>query len=501
MTLLLLILTPLTGGLLAWLVGRRSDRAARVTSLAALLIMGVLALAPLLSTGEAGTDDGGWLTQVRIAWLPQLGSDLHLGVDGLSLPLVLLTVVLGLVAVLASWTEITHRVGFFHLNLLAVLAGVVGVFLALDLLALYLFWELMLIPMALLIAVWGHAERRRAALTFALFTQAAGLILLVAIVAVVLAHREATGVLTWDLAALRAGPRQAATMLPMLGFVVAFAVKLPAVPVHTWLPLAHTEAPTAGSVVLAGLLLKTGAYGLLRFAVPLFPEASVRFAPWGLALGVVGILWGAWLALGQRDLKRLVAYTSVSHMGFVLLGVYALDGVAWRGVLLQLIAHGLSTGGLFVVAGLVQARTGTRQLADLGGLWPALPRLGGLSMVLVMASLGLPGLANFVAEFLVLLGTFRVQPLPAILAALGLVAATVYALWLMQRTFHGEPRDGQRLFDLDARETATLAGCVVVLVWLGLAPGPLLDLAGPPLEGLRAAALPALSALTGGSAP
>jgi len=485
----------LLGALAAWAAGRRSDLAARVVSLVVLGAVGVLALAILGAPAESGR----WLAVFRVPWLPGLGIDLHLGVDGLSLPLVLLTVVLGLVAVLASWTEITRRVGFFHLNLLAVLAGVVGVFLALDLFVLYLFWELMLVPMALLIAIWGHADRRRAAIKFFLFTQASGLLMLVAILALVVTHQHATGTLTFSYPALLldAGTRPA-SLLMMLGFFVAFAVKLPAVPLHTWLPDAHTEAPTAGSVILAGLMLKTGAYGLLRFAVPLFPAASATFAPVAQGLGVAGILWGAWLALGQRDLKRLVAYTSVSHLGFVLLGVYAFDALAWRGAALQMIAHGLSTGGLFVVAGLLQERTGTRDLHELGGLWRSLPRLGGLAMVLAMASLGLPGLANFVAEFLVLLGSFRTAPLAAILAALGLVAATAYSLWLMQRTFHGEENRAWRLPDLGVREVAILGACVAALVWLGLFPQPVLDLAGPALDWLREAAGPALLTLAGG---
>jgi NADH-quinone oxidoreductase subunit M len=280
----------------------------------------------------------------------------------------------------------------------------------------------------------------------------------------------------------------ATAMWLFLGFFTAFAVKLPAVPLHTWLPDAHTEAPTAGSLVLAGLLLKTGAYGLLRFAVPLFPEAARTFAPVAMAVGVVGILYGAVLAFAQTDLKRLVAYTSVSHLGFVLLGVFAGNTLALQGAVMQMICHGVSTGALFILAGALQERLHTRDLTRLGGLWVTAPRLGGMAMVFALASLGLPGLGNFVAEFLILLGVYRINVVLAAVAAGGLVVATIYALSFIARAFHG-PRQGRAIVsDLALREMAILTAMIVAIVGLGLYPQPILDTAAPALASMEQAA-------------
>ena len=282
---------------------------------------------------------------------------------------------------------------------------------------------------------------------------------------------------------------EAAAMWIMLGFFIAFAVKLPAIPFHTWLPDAHTQAPTAGSVILAGVLLKTGAYGLLRFVLPLFPDAALRFAPVAMALGAIGILYGAILAYAQSDLKRLVAYTSVSHLGFVLLGVFAWNAWALEGAVMQMVAHGISTGALFVLVGVLQERTHTRDMSRLGGLWASVPRLGALGLFFAIASLGLPGLANFVGEFLVLLGAFRVSIPWTVIAALGLVTAVVYALILVQRTFHGENTQGWRLADCTPREGASLGAMAAIVVWLGVHPQPVLDTARASMSAL--ASLPA----------
>jgi NADH-quinone oxidoreductase subunit M len=407
----------------------------------------------------------------------------------LSLLLVILTCFLGLLAVVASWSEIQERVGLFHANVLWVLTGVMGVFLALDLLLFYVFWEVMLVPMYFLISVWGHENRVYAAIKFFIFTQVSSLLMLVAILAFALLHHQHTGVYTFDYMQLLGTPMAATTaMWLMLGFVIAFVVKLPAVPVHTWLPDAHTEAPTAGSVLLAGLLLKTGAYGLLRFVLPLFPTAAQAFAPVAMGLGVLGILYGALLAFAQTDVKRLVAYTSVSHMGFVLLGVFAWNPWALQGAVMEMLCHGLSTGGLFILAGALQERLHTRDLGSMGGLWSTVPRLGGVGMVLAMASLGLPGLGNFVAEFLVLLGAFQVSPVLTIIASIGLVLAAVYALRFVQRTFHGPNTRGWHLPDLTLRDMAIMAVLIASLVWLGLFPQPVLNTADPVLRSLQSPA-------------
>ncbi len=271
----------------------------------------------------------------------------------------------------------------------------------------------------------------------------------------------------------------------MLGFFTAFAVKLPAFPFHPWLPDAHTEAPTAGSVILAGLMLKTGAYGLIRFVVPLFPQAAFAFAPIAMALAVIGIIYGALLAFGQTDLKRLVAYTSVSHMGFVLLGVFAWNTLALQGVMLQIICHGISTGALFILVGSLQERIHTRDWRQMGGLWATVPRMGGASMLFSMAAMGLPGLGNFVAEFLVLLGTYQVNPVMAMLASIGLIVSTVYALWMIQTAFQGQNKNDWHIPDLSLRELAMMAALIVVIVWLGLAPQPVINTAQPAFDNLQ----------------
>ncbi len=494
MTLLWLILVLVAGGLGAWLAARWSPLLARWITLAALTVDLVLTLGLWARTpGPVPVTGGPWIESLRLPWIPSLGISFHLAVDGLSLLMLLLTFVLGILSTAVSWSEIGERTGFFHLNLLWILAGVVGVFTALDLFLFYFFWELMLVPMYFLIAIWGHERRAYAAIKFFLFTQASGLLMLLGILGLYFAHGRATGNFTFDY------PELLGTRLPpglamglMLGFFVAFAVKLPALGLHTWLPDAHTEAPTAGSVILAGLLLKTGAYGILRFAVPLFPEASVRFAPVAMAAGALGILYGAVLAYAQTDLKRLVAYTSVSHLGFVLLGIYAWNRLALQGVVMQMICHGLSTGGLFILVGILQERIHTRDLGKMGGLWATAPRMGAMGMVLAMASLGLPGLGNFVAEILILVGAFARSVPWTVLATVGLVAATVYSLRIVARVFHGENASGWSIRDLGLRDVAVLGTTVVLLVWLGLYPRPVLRTAGPALAGIEAAAGPVM---------
>jgi NADH-quinone oxidoreductase subunit M len=486
MILAVLILLPLIGGLLAWGVGRQHPAAARWIALAAMLLDFALALDLWTSAGQSLLSGlGPWLRRMDLPWIPEFGIRVSLGLDGLSLLLVLLTAFLGAVAVVCSWTEIRERVGFFHFNLLWVLAGILGVFLALDLFLFYFFWEMMLVPMYFLIAIWGHERRVYASLKFFLFTQVSGLLMLVAILALYFIHGQSTGIYSFayaDLLQTRFSPGTPVWL--MLGFLAAFAVKLPVVPLHTWLPDAHTEAPTAGSVVLAGLLLKTGAYGILRFVIPFFPEASRAFAPVGLALGVLGIVYGALLAFAQTDLKRLVAYTSVSHMGFVFLGIYAGTPIALQGVMVQLLAHGVSTGALFVVVGALQERIHTRDLRRMGGLWSLVPRMGGVALVFALASLGLPGLGDFVAEFLVLLGTFQASVAASAVAVAGLVGAAVYALWMIQRTFYGPVQAAGPLPDLGRREMAVMAGLILAIVWLGLYPQPVLRTAGPALAGV-----------------
>jgi NADH-quinone oxidoreductase subunit M len=333
---------------------------------------------------------------------------------------------------------------------------------------------------------------------FFIFTQASGLFMLLAILVLYFIHGRDTGVYTFDYTRLL-GTNLAmpAATLVMWGFLIAFLVKLPALPVHSWLPDAHSEAPTAGSVILAGLLLKTGAYGLLRFVVPLFPGASAELAPAMMLLGALGVVYGAVLAFAQTDLKRLVAYTSVSHMGFVLLGVFAGNTQALQGAVIQIVCHGISTGALFVLAGMLYERLHTRDITRMGGLWHVMPRIGAVTLVFAMASLGLPGLGNFVGEFLVLMGAYQANVTATVIAATGLIAATIYSLWVLQRAFFGPRIAGLSLPDLNGREAVMLAALIVVIVWLGVYPQPALDMAGPTLNAVQQAVATAAATLAG----
>lgn len=486
-----LIVILLIAGGLAWASERRGRQWPRRIALAALAIDLILTLTLWGVRGDhtgmthGSTRDIAWLAELSAHWIPRFGINLHLAMDGLSLLLVLLTLFLGLVSVAASWTEITSRVGFFHFNLLWVLAGVVGVFLAMDLFLFFMFWEVMLVPMYFLISIWGHENRIYAAVKFFLFTQAGSLLMLIAIIGLTAVHYRQTGLLTFEYETLLGTTMDpTVAMWLMLGFFAAFAVKLPVVPLHTWLPDAHTEAPTAGSVILAGLLLKTGAYGLLRFTVPLFPEAAQAFAPVVMGLGVIGILYGGILAFAQTDLKRLVAYSSISHLGFVLLGIFAGNALALQGAVMQMIAHGITTGALFVLVGALQERVHTRDMRRMGGLWETLPRFGAVGLFFAIASLGLPGLGNFVGEFLVMLGTYRVSIPMAVFASLGVVVATVYSLALVQQTFHGPARERWKVDDLSLRSLIPLGAMIVLQVWLGLYPQPVLETAGHTLQAL-----------------
>ncbi|MCC2637880.1 MAG: nuoM [Moraxellaceae bacterium] len=482
MILVWLILIPFIGGLLCWQSERLGLNVPRWIALISMVL--VLLLSCLLWVQGDYTLAGvstqpQWQEEFRADWIPRLGISFHLGLDGLSLLMVMLTGFLGALAVACSWREIQEHVGFFFLNLLWNLGGVIGVFLALDLFLFFFFWEMMLVPMYFLIALWGH----NAPGGKGIFTQASGLLLLVAILGLVFAHYSATDVLTFNYMDLRnTVMTPAVEMTIMLGFFVAFAVKMPVVPLHSWLPDAHSQAPTAGSVDLAGILLKTAAYGMLRFALPLFPNASLEFAPIAMTLGVIGIFYGAILACAQHDIKRLIAYTSISHMGFVLLGIYSGSELALQGVVVQMIAHGVSAGALFILCGEIYERLHTRDLRQMGGLWSRFKFLPPIALFFVAASLGLPGLGNFVGEFMILIGSFnapsqvQAAPVLAVIAAGGLVLAAVYSLLLMQRAFYGLPlKSDSNMEDLSRREISIMLTLMAILVWIGLYPQPILN--------------------------
>ncbi|GAB3012309.1 complex I subunit 4 family protein [Bowmanella dokdonensis] len=472
-----LIWAPLLLGLLSWLAEHRQRGAGNWVSLAGLLLLLLLSLY-LAAMGESA---------LSLSWFARFNIHFALLYDGLAQLMVVMTILLAILALAVSWQEIDRRQGFFHFSLMFSVAGINGVFLAADLFLFFLCWEVMLLPMTALILIWGHENRRYAAIKFFIFTQVSGLLMLIAIIALALFHQQIEGTLSFSLAELQHLdlPGESQFWL-MLGFFVAFAVKLPTVPLHTWLPDAHTQAPTAGSVLLAGILLKTGAYGLIRILLPLFPEAAMNFAPVAVTLGVISILYGALMAFSQTDFKRLVAYSSISHMGFILLALFSWQAIALQGAILTIVAHGISSAALFCMAGMLQHRLHSRELGNMGGLWTSAPRMATMTLVFVMAGIGLPGLANFNGELLSLLGSFAVYPAHAMVAALGIIGSALYGLQLFQRAFQGPP--GKEVQDLQGRELGFCAVMVLALVYFGLQPHLLLEVSAASLDKLVALA-------------
>lgn len=492
MILVFLLLIPFAAGLVCWQI-TRTDEESETPRWVALLSMVVMLLICLWLwlVGDYGlsnlVNSGApqWQTEFQANWIPRFGISVHLAMDGLALIMVALTSFLGILAVLCSWKEITNRVGFFHLNLMWVIGGVTGVFLSIDLFLFFFFWEMMLVPMYFLIALWGHSgsahnTRIAAAIKFFIYTQMSGLIMLSAILGLAFAHYFATGQFSFDYEVLLQSPVGGIYgYVLMLGFFIAFAVKLPVVPFHGWLPDAHAQAPTAGSVDLAGILLKTGAYGMLRFALPLFPEASMHFAPVPMVLGLVGIYYGAALAFAQKDLKRLIACSSIAHMGFVLIGIYSGSAIALQGVVMLMVAHAFSSCGLFIMSGQLYERIHTRDMSQMGGLFGRLGALPGFGLAFVMASLGMPGTANFIGEFLILFGTFPAFPWVIAFATGGLILAAVYSLILMHRVYWGPVRETtgtQSLFGMDSREYLMLMFTLGLSIVVGFYPQVILDI-------------------------
>ncbi len=471
-----LVFLPLAGGLLIMITARGRPERARRGSLLVTIVELVIVIALAFAAGNGTRIE-------RMDWIPSVGIQYLLVMDGISLWLVVLTALLSLISILVSWRAIDHHWPAFAFLILATESSVMGVFLALDLVLFYVFWELMLVPMYFLIALWGHGRRLYSAYKFFLFTVTGSLLMLVAILGLYFLHGEQSGLYTFDYFELLKThlPRQA-SMWMMLGFFAAFAVKVPVFPVHSWLPDAHTEAPTAGSIMLAGLLLKTGAYGLLRFCLPLFPDASASFAPVGMTLGVIGILYGALLALVQQDMKRLIAYSSISHLGFVVLGIYAWTQQSLNGAFILMLAHGVTTGAMFAVVGMMEERTHTRKLSELGGLFAPMPRMAALLLLFTLSAMGMPGLANFIGEFLVLAGAYQITPVWAISGALGIIAGVVYLLWMYQRAMLGDMHGTYACFDLDRRERLLLTMLALAVFWLGLYPVTFLDAARMPLH-------------------
>jgi NADH-quinone oxidoreductase subunit M len=426
---------------------------------------------PLGSSGYQLQEFHPWIALGAHGSESQTYINYHLGVDGISLFLVILTTFLTVVSILCSWTSIQKRVKEFFIALLLLEVGVVGVFLSLDLFLFFLFWEVMLIPMYLLIGIWGHDRRIYAAVKFILYTMAGSILMLVGI----LWLYNATG--TFDLQDIQRALQNGALVLPrgtetllFLAFFVAFAIKVPLFPFHTWLPDAHVEAPTAGSVMLAGVLLKMGTYGMIRFCLPLFPDASRRFAPAIAVLAIIGIIYGALVALVQPNLKKLVAYSSVSHLGFVVLGIFAFHPISMQGAVFQMLAHGISTGGLFLLVGMLYDRRHTFEMSQFGGLATPMPRLAAFFLFVALSSLGLPMLNGFVGEFLILLGTYQMHWNWAAWAATGVILSACYLLWSYQQVFFGEitVEKNRTLPDVSARERFILITMAVITLWMGV---------------------------------
>jgi len=473
----LLVLLPLVGGVAVLLTGKGRDGAARWLALGVSLVAFAVSLVVWAKFNGATSD---YQFVERYTWLPDFGISYHVGIDGISLFLVILTTFLTPISLLCSWDSIENRVREFSFFMLALEAAMIGVFISLDLFLFYLFWDAMLIPMYFLIGIWGYERRIYAAVKFILYTMAGSVLMLIAILWIAYHHQAVTGVPSFDLADLLAMdiPATLQTWL-FLAFAVAFAIKVPLFPFHTWLPDAHVEAPTAGSVILAGVLLKMGTYGLLRFAFPLFPEAARVFAPYLAILAVIGIVYGALVAMVQPDMKKLVAYSSVSHLGFVVLGICALNVNGVQGAVYQMLAHGISTGGLFLIVGMLSDRRHTRLIAEYGGLKAVTPQLVAAFLLITLASVALPGMNGFVGEFLILLGSFRGLFDPAharvytAVAATGVILSAVYMLWMFQRVNYGPVTNAKNrgLRDLSFREWCVITPICAMAIVMGVVPG------------------------------
>ena len=471
----LILALPVVGFIVVLFVPRDSHDVIRWTTLVTSVITFVVSLALL------GINRGfGGLQWVEVApWIPTANINYAVGVDGLSILLVLLTTLIMPLAIASSWTSIEERVKEYYLFMLLLEMGMLGVFVALDLFLFYVFWEFTLVPMYFLIGIWGGPRRTYAAIKFFLYTMAGSILMLLAILW--LGITNDTFFLPDLIAAAESFPVAIQRWL-FLAFAAAFAIKVPLWPLHSWLPDAHVEAPTAGSVILAGVLLKMGTYGFVRFNLPLFPEASRFFAPWVAALAVIGIIYGAWVSYAQTDVKKLVAYSSVSHLGFVMLGIFALNAIGIQGAILQMVNHGLSTGALFLIVGMLYERRHTREMNDFGGIWKVMPIYGALSLIITLSSMGLPGLNGFVGEFNILLGAFNSDALSfwfTVFAALGIILAAIYMLWMFQKVFMGpldESSENAKLIDLNAREILVLVPLILLIFWIGLYPAPFFDL-------------------------
>ncbi len=479
-----LIFIPLLTALIIGLLPAHRDDYSRITALAGSAITGAVSVYML---AKFVVDDGGFQFVSERSWIADLGISFSLGVDGISLFLVVMTGILFPLGLLA--TSAHHDAKAYHIWVMILMAGSMGVFMSLDLLMFFMFFEIVLVPMYFLIGGWGHGNRVYAALKFFLYTMAGSALMMVGILVVVfLTARNTGGALTFDIRDLAEAQalttNQARAVLAT--FALAFAVKVPLFPLHTWLPDAHTEAPTIGSVILAGVMLKLGTYGFLRFGLYLFPEASHDFAPIFLTLGVIGIVYGAIVATVQKDLKRLIAYSSIAHLGFIIIGLFALNSQGIQGAVMQMVNHGISTGALFILVGWIYERRHTREIAALSGLQKAAPLFAGVFTLVMLSSVGLPGLNGFVGEFLILLGAFQGDARWfAVVATTGVILAALYLLWAYQRVFHGTPEgENATMRDLSFSEFFSILPLLALIVGMGVYPKPVLDRIEPAVDEL-----------------
>ncbi len=463
---------PLIGVLIMLLMRNREDKVYKQIAVATSIVVFVLTLVVL---GMYDTSVAGLQLEEKLDWIPAWGISYYLGIDGISILMVLLTSFISMLAVAASWSAIETQVRQYYIFMLLLETGMMGVFLAQDLFLFYIFWEFTLVPMYFLIGIWGGKERVYAAIKFFLYTMAGSLLMLLGILYMGITNG------TFSVPDLIAGRELFADVqnLLFIGFAIAFAIKVPIFPFHSWLPDAHTQAPTAGSIILAGVLLKMGTYGFLRFNLPLFPEASVKYAPFIAVLAIIGIIYGAIVSFAQKDVKKLVAYSSISHLGFVMLGIFSLNEAGISGAILQGVNHGISSGALFFIVGIIYEQRHTREISEFGGLWKVMPVYAATSLIITLSSMGLPGLNGFVGEFTILLGSMgATQSLGAnawiytAFATTGVILAAVYLLWMFQRVFMG-PLDNpknEKLRDLNPRELAIMLAFLLFVIWIGVAP-------------------------------
>ncbi len=471
----LILFTPLVGAVILLFVNKSNE--ALIRWIANISVgLGFLVSLPLWFQYDSANPE--WQFVEQVEWIPSIGAQYFLGVDGFSALLILLATLMGVIAVLSSWTAITVRVKEYYIFLLVLQTGMIGAFVSLDFLLFFLFWEVMLVPMYFLIGIWGSDRRLYSAIKFFLFTLVGSVVMLLGILAVYFYNYDVTGVYTFDITQFhKLNMPYDLQWWVFLAFFIGFAVKVPMFPFHTWLPDAHTDAPTAASVILAAVLLKMGTYGFIRFSLPILPDATIAFVPMVVALSIIGIVYGALVAMAQRDWKRLIAYSSVSHMGMVMLGMFALNPVGITGSIVQQLNHGISTGALFLIVGIVYERRHTRLISEYGGLSKIMPVYAAVFLVMTMSSIGLPTLNGFIGEVLILQGVFVEHKAWAAFAAIGIVLGAAYMLWLYQRTMFGNVTNpkNEHLADLGLREFATFVPLLILAIWIGLYPKPFLD--------------------------